>query len=76
MKIKDYTCKCGSNQFFYAMKENSVHMGIYCENCGKWLKWANMEERRLRIRHEVEKLEKSGDITIPTNLLNNCIKIS
>ena len=45
MKIKDYKCKCGSDEFFYI--NEGVHVGIYCSYCGHWLKWANKEEKRL-----------------------------
>lgn len=38
MKISDYKCKCG------------MHVGIYCNKCGKWLKWANKNERNLLIK--------------------------
>lgn len=45
MKIKDYKCKCGCTNFFMNSKGNNV--GIYCSRCGKWLKWANKDERNL-----------------------------
>ena len=45
MKIKDYKCKCGNDDFFFIEDENS--MGIYCTSCGKWKKWANKDERNL-----------------------------
>lgn len=48
MKIKDYKCKCGHNDFFFADKESQK--GIYCSYCGKWLKWADKDERNLRMK--------------------------
>ncbi len=46
MIIKKYRCKgCGSQDFFLA--ENAMHHGIYCNDCGKWLKWANSDERNI-----------------------------
>ncbi len=45
MKIKEYKCKCGSDELFPARKGN--HVGIYCCRCGKWLKWANKDEQNL-----------------------------
>ncbi len=45
MKIKDYKCKCGCNDFFFADKGNQK--GIYCTKCGKWLKWADKDEKNL-----------------------------
>lgn len=46
MKIKDYKCKCGHDNFFFA--NEGKHVGIYCSNCGKWFKWANKNERNLK----------------------------
>lgn len=45
MKIKDYKCKCGHNDFFFADKGNQK--GIYCSYCGKWYKWADKDEQNL-----------------------------
>ena len=50
MKIKDYKCKCGHDEFFFADKENQK--GIYCSCCGKWLKWADKDEQNLRMKQE------------------------
>lgn len=47
MKIKDYKCKCGHDDFFFADKGNQK--GIYCSYCGKWLKWADKDEKNLAI---------------------------
>lgn len=55
MKIKDYKCKCGHNDFFFVEKENS--MGIYCSYCGKWFKWADKDERNLSMKQE----QKTGE---------------
>ena len=51
MKIKDYKCKCGHNDFFFANKGNQK--GIYCSYCGKWLKWADKDEQNLIINKEL-----------------------
>ena len=45
MKIKDYKCECGHDDFFF--KKVRIHIGIYCSYCGKWLKWADVNERNL-----------------------------
>lgn len=50
MKIKDYQCKCGHNDFFFTDKENQK--GIYCSYCGKWLKWADKNEQNLSMKQE------------------------
>lgn len=49
MKIKDYHCKCGYSNFFFA--NNGNHIGIYCSYCGKWLKWADKDEQNLVMKH-------------------------
>lgn len=56
MKIKDYKCKCGNDDFFFDNKR--VHIGIYCSRCGKWLKWADSDERNLRMKQQVDVLDK------------------
>lgn len=50
MKIKDFKCKCGHNDFFFADKGNQK--GIYCSYCGKWLKWADKDEQNLDMKQE------------------------
>lgn len=50
MKIKDYKCKCGHDDFFFAGKGNQK--GIYCLYCGKWLKWADKDERNLELKQD------------------------
>ena len=48
MKIKDYKCTCGRDDFFFKGVGN--HLGIFCSHCGKWLKWADKNERNLAIQ--------------------------
>ena len=50
MKIKDYKCKCGHDDFFFADKGSQ--RGIYCSYCGKWLKWADKDEQNLAMKQE------------------------
>ena len=50
MRVKDYKCKCGHDEFFFADKGNQK--GIYCSYCGKWLKWADKDEQNLRMKQE------------------------
>lgn len=50
MKIKDYKCKCGHDDFFFADKGSQK--GIYCSYCGKWFKWADKDEQNLRMKQE------------------------
>lgn len=50
MKIKDFKCKCGHNDFFFADKGSQK--GIYCSYCGKWLKWADKDEQNLAMKLE------------------------
>ena len=58
MKIKDYKCKCGHNDFFFADQGNQK--GIYCSYCGKWLKWADKDEQNLRMK-QASAFENIGD---------------
>ena len=50
MTIKDYKCKCGHDDFFFANKGNQK--GIYCAYCGKWYKWADKDEQNLTLKQE------------------------
>jgi hypothetical protein len=50
MRIKDYKCKCGHDDFFFS--DNGNQTGIYCQYCGKWFKWANKDEQNLRMKQE------------------------
>lgn len=36
--------KCGSTDTI--VKSNGPHKGLYCANCGKWLKWLSKKEKR------------------------------
>ncbi len=45
MKMKDYKCKCGNNDFICKSKGNNI--GLYCNYCGKWYKWLNKNEKNL-----------------------------
>lgn len=39
-----YQCKkCDSSDFWFMKK--GEHLGIYCINCGRWLKWADKDEQ-------------------------------
>lgn len=79
MKIKDYKCKCGHDDFFFANKGNQT--GIYCSYCGKWLKWADRDEQNLRmkqasvldkIRAEIEPTRKMYLEMNDIDWLNGC----
>ena len=49
MLIKKYRCKAGGSQDFF-LAEDAMHTGIYCDICGRWLKWANKDERNLFLK--------------------------
>ena len=46
MKILDYKCKCGCDEFMFVPNKDNV-VGLHCVRCGKWLKWANKNEKIL-----------------------------
>lgn len=42
--MAEYKCNsCGGTMFSYVNKD-AAHIGVYCSNCGKWLKWAGKKE--------------------------------
>lgn len=47
--MKIYRCeRCNSTDVF--IKYNGPHCGLYCGDCGKWIKWLNQDEERLALR--------------------------
>lgn len=45
MKIMESICtKCGSKDFHLEIKGNNT--GLYCNKCGKWIKWLSKDEVR------------------------------
>lgn len=40
--MNEIQCKCGCKDI--EAIEKGQHIGIYCKNCGKWIKWASKEE--------------------------------
>ena len=40
--MKEYVCKCGSKRIF--IRNNETQTGIYCKECGKWIKWVGKKE--------------------------------
>lgn len=52
MKIKEYKClKCANDSFFFNAKKDNV-IGIYCDKCGAFLKWASKDEKNLMFKGE------------------------
>lgn len=44
--MKEYEChKCKSKDVF--LKASGPNTGLYCGDCGAWLKWVTKEEKRL-----------------------------
>ena len=82
MKIKDYRCKCGHDNFFLADK--GTQKGIYCSYCGKWLKWADKDEQNLVMKHElildkvraeIEQHRRKTQSIDPYDLVGDCLDI-
>lgn len=39
-----FKCKyCGSKN--YKIIKRNIHHGLYCGECGKWIKWLNKNEK-------------------------------
>lgn len=44
--MKIYVCKeCGSIDVF--LRKHGPHLGLYCGDCGAWIKWINKSEKQL-----------------------------
>lgn len=44
--MSDFKCKCGNTSDFF-IEHNLSQCGLYCGECGKWIKWLNKDEERL-----------------------------
>lgn len=54
--MKEYKCtKCGSNDLF--LKKSGNNTGLYCGDCGAWLKWVGKREMAL-VERFIESLNK------------------
>lgn len=41
--MKEYSCnKCGSTDLF--IKKSGNNVGLYCGDCGSWIKWVSKKE--------------------------------
>lgn len=57
--LKIFECpKCKSGDVF--MKKSGNNTGLYCGDCGAWIKWLNKNEIRLAQR-QIEKNDKELD---------------
>lgn len=47
----EYKCsKCNNSKLFFTEKKN-IHKGLYCAECGAFIKWLGKNEYRL-LKHE------------------------
>ena len=55
--INNFICsKC--NGTFTFIKKNNTQTGLFCADCGKWVKWLGKEELRLYERKlEIDKMK-------------------
>lgn len=65
MKMKNYACnKCGSMDVF--IKQNGGQTGLYCSDCGSWIKWVGKSELPM-VERFIEEQKKDVPITYSTN---------
>lgn len=51
-------CNCTATNNAVYLKKQGNHTGLYCQNCGKWIKWCGKNEvRKLRDIDRVPYLE-------------------
>jgi uncharacterized Zn finger protein len=56
--------KCGSTDIF--IKQNNTQIGLYCSDCGAWIKWLGKEELRLaelQIQNQSKKVSTAIDLS-------------
>ena len=61
MKIKDIKCPDCKGQDMFGKRSGS-HLAIRCRNCGKWIKWADKNERQLLKAYGQHKTLELDDI--------------
>ena len=71
--INNFVCsKCNGISTF--IKKNNTQTGLYCSDCGKWIKWLGKEEIRLYERQlELSKIEVEEEEEV---LENNLLQFS
>ena len=37
-------CKCGGEKLKLVQRQNSTQIGLYCSECGNWIKWIGKKE--------------------------------
>ena len=62
--------KCKSDK--YEIRQVNSRSGIYCKDCGAWIKWATNEERNNYYKEELKKPE-NRDKVLRTYFKNNGI---
>jgi transcription elongation factor Elf1 len=71
--MKEFNCKyCDSKNLF--IKKTGNQTGLYCGNCGKWLKWLGKEELRLAeifIKENNSIIKKYANKTYTCNDIEN-----
>lgn len=56
--MKEYACpKCGSVDVFTESKGSQI--GLYCGDCGRWIKWLPKDEIRL-VNRFIESVKPSN----------------
>lgn len=57
--MKQFECtKCGSKEIF--IEEKGSQKGLYCADCGKWIKWLSKDDYRLAQR-QIELQKGAGN---------------
>ena len=88
MKLKnEYKCVCGFEEFHTKQNtkiNNGIQTGLYCSDCGRWIKWLGKEELRLfekylaesKMEIEEDEFENQFDISQVSNedLLEQLVK--
>jgi hypothetical protein len=64
-------CKCGNDEkFFLQNGQANNQVGLYCDRCGKWLKWASKDDKN--IYNYKEETNKTVLIDLIDNMFEQC----
>lgn len=65
--MNNFVCKkCGS--VIVHVKENGTQIGLYCSECGAWIKWLGKDDKRLaelqiQDNKELDKVSESNEVS-------------
>lgn len=58
--MKEYQCKCGASNKI-KLEHKGTATGLYCTECGRWIKWVNKDEQKV-VEHIIQQKDKASGL--------------